>query len=162
MPSYPHHIPAPGPLGGEPTEIARSPNTDRVFHLSSGLYRVVSQYGGHNVRETADVTIKPGETQKLEFELHAGEVRLTLERKAAARRAVAWTITDASGQEVARSEEREPALTLKSGSYKAEARVGLQDVRRQFRPRRQREKDGVRQPPNSEHKRDVICTPGRT
>jgi hypothetical protein len=104
-------------------EIARSPNTGRVFHLSGGLYRVVSQYGGANVRETADITIKPGETQKLEFELHAAKVRLTLSKRSG-RRPVAWTITDASGQKVAQSENVAPELTLKSGSYTAEARSG--------------------------------------
>jgi Ca-activated chloride channel homolog len=114
----------PASSGGEPAEIARSPSTDRVFHLSSGLYRVVSQHGGLNARETADIAIKPGETQKVEFEHHAGEVRLVLSGRIGRRRSVAWTITDASGQTVAQSEDREPKLTLKSGSYKAEARMG--------------------------------------
>jgi hypothetical protein len=109
--------------GGEMKEIARTPNIPRAYQLNSGAYRVVSQYGPYNVRKSADVTIRPGETQKLEFELHPAQVSLSL-KKSRGKRKIEWSVADASGREVARSEKAKPNLILKPGAYRAEARAG--------------------------------------
>lgn len=113
----------PATAGGEAVEIARAPNAGRPFFLDPGAYRIVSQYGRHNARETADITVGAGETRSLAFILHLGEASLALPRGTAGR-GVAWTVWTAAGEEVLHTQDRAPRFALKSGAYRAEARSG--------------------------------------
>ena len=112
------------PKGGTPNQelIATTLATPTLF-LPSGRYRVESQYGWHNARQTREIDVSAGDVLDLSFEHTAGEVKLKLVPKpgGTAMEPVKWTLKYNGGGTVLISQDAVPTLILQAGNYQAMA-----------------------------------------
>jgi hypothetical protein len=117
---------------GQP--IATSAKPAPIMYLRSGKYRIESQYGWHNSRQTREIDIAAGDTAELVFEHRASEVTLKLTAapgKPALGR-VKWTVKYANGGTVLISQDSAPSLILQAGSYQVVAQHGAKTYSRAF------------------------------
>lgn len=112
------------PKDGTPNQelIATTAATPTLF-LPSGRYRIESQYGWHNARQTREVDVSAGEVVDLSFEHKACEVKLRLVQKpgGAVIEPVKWTLKYNGGGTVLISQDATPSLILQAGNYQAMA-----------------------------------------
>jgi hypothetical protein len=120
--------------GNSTQSIATSAKPASTIFLKSGRYRVESQYGWHNCRQSRDVTVNAGEITDVVFEHRASEVRLRLAEAAGspALGRVKWTLKYANGGTVLISQDNAPVLTLQAGSYQVVAQHGAKTYSRAF------------------------------
>ena len=120
--------------GASAQAIATSTKSAPIIFLKSGKYRVESQYGWHNARQTREVDVSAGDTDELVFEHRASEVTLKLAvapGKPAMGR-VKWTLKYANGGTVLISQDSMPSLILQAGSYQVVAQHGAKTYSRAF------------------------------
>ncbi len=114
--------------------VAVSAKPAPVIYLKSGKYRIESQYGWHNARQTREVEVVAGEVSEVVFEHRASEVKLKLAiapgQPAPGR--VKWTLKYANGGTVLISQDDEPTLILQAGSYQVVAQYGSKTYSRAF------------------------------
>ncbi len=118
------HLPDNG--GPQQGEILRSTVAAPVLFLPSGRYRVESQYGWHNARQTSEIEIRPGNVTEIDFEHKASKVRLRLLPHSGGRPLgpVKWTVKNNGSGTVVISQDTEPELILQDGAYQAVAQHG--------------------------------------
>lgn len=107
-------------------EVLRSTLAAPTLFLPRGRYRVESQYGWHNARQTSEIEIKPGDAEKITFVHHASNVRLRLVSRPGGQplSPVKWTLKYNGAGTVLVSQDAEPELILQDGSYHAIAQHG--------------------------------------
>ena len=112
------------PKDGAPNQelIATTIATPTLF-LPSGRYRIESQYGWHNARQTREIEVSAGDVLDVSFEHKACEVKLKLVPRpgAGAIEPVKWTLKYNGGGTVLISQDATPALILQAGNYQAMA-----------------------------------------
>ena len=112
------------PKDGAPNQelIATTVATPTLF-LPSGRYRIESQYGWHNARQTREIDVSAGDVLDVSFEHKACEVKLKLVAKpgAAPIEPVKWTLKYNGGGTVLISQDASPSLILQAGNYQAMA-----------------------------------------
>ncbi len=112
------------PKDGAPNQelIATTVATPTLF-LPSGRYRIESQYGWHNARQTREIDVSAGEVADVSFEHKACEVKLKLVAKPGAHaiEPVKWTLKYNGGGTVLISQDAAPTLILQAGNYQAMA-----------------------------------------
>jgi hypothetical protein len=112
------------PKDGTPNQelIATTASTPTLY-LPSGRYRIESQYGWHNARQTREIEVSAGEAIDLSFEHKACEVKLKLVTRPGAPpiEPVKWTLKYNGGGTVLISQDAVPTLILQAGSYQAMA-----------------------------------------
>ena len=112
------------PKDGAPNQelIATTAATPTLF-LPSGRYRIESQYGWHNARQTREIDVSAGDVLDVSFEHKACEVKLKLVPRpgAAAMEPVKWTLKYNGGGTVLISQDAAPTLILQAGNYQAMA-----------------------------------------
>jgi hypothetical protein len=120
--------------GASTQSVATSAKPTPTLYLKSGRYRIESQYGWHNARQTREVDVAAGEAIDLVFEHRASEVKLKLAiapgQPAPGR--VKWTVKYANGGTVLISQDDEPSLILQAGSYQVVAQYGSKTYSRAF------------------------------
>lgn len=123
-----------GEQGTTTQAAATSARPTPVLYLKSGKYRIESQYGWHNARQTREVDVNAGQTTDLLFEHKACEVKLTLAiaPNTPAPGRVKWTVKYANGGTVLISQDDAPLLVLQAGSYQAVAQYGNKTYSRAF------------------------------
>ncbi len=105
-------------LDGEPRELMRTQAPEPDLELSAGRYRIEVGLGATNVRAAAEVTLAPGQTQKVALKLDAGRVTLRLaDAQGASAGEVFWEVRDDKKQFVMRSSEPQPTALLAPGRY---------------------------------------------
>ncbi len=109
--------------GAANQELLTSTLAAPILFLPAGPYRIESQYGWHNARQTKDIEVKPGEVQDVGFEQKASDVRLRLVDRPGGEPVdrVKWTLKYSGGGTVLISQDAEPTLILQAGSYQAMA-----------------------------------------
>jgi hypothetical protein len=120
--------------GASTQSVATSAKPAPIMYLKSGKYRIESQYGWHNARQTREVDVAAGQTAELVFEHRASEVTLKLTAapgKPALGR-VKWTVKYANGGTVLISQDSAPSLILQAGSYQVVAQHGAKTYSRAF------------------------------
>jgi hypothetical protein len=122
------------PGGASPQTIATSAKPAPLIHLKSGKYRIESQYGWHNARQTREIEVQAGETADLLFEHRASEVKLKLAAAPGtpALGRVKWIVKYANGGTVLISQDSAPSLILQAGSYQVVAHHGAKTYSRAF------------------------------
>ncbi len=119
-----YRVYGPSPKDGTPNQelIATTAATPTLF-LPSGHYRIESQYGWHNARQTREIDVAAGDVMDLSFEHKAAEVKLKLVSKpgALAMEPVKWTLKYNGGGTVLISQDAAPSLILQAGNYQAMA-----------------------------------------
>jgi hypothetical protein len=120
--------------GSSAQSVATSAKPAPVLYLRSGKYRIESQYGWHNARQTREVDVAAGQTAELAFEHRASEVtlKLTAEPGKPALGRVKWTVKYANGGTVLISQDNTPSLILQAGSYQVVAQHGAKTYSRAF------------------------------
>ena len=112
------------PKAGAPNQelIATTVATPTLF-LPSGHYRIESQYGWHNARQTREIDVSGGDVLDVGFEHKAAEVKLKLVLKVggAPMDPVKWTLKYNGGGTVLISQDATPSLILQAGNYQAMA-----------------------------------------
>ncbi|MEM7425736.1 MAG: hypothetical protein AAF441_06545 [Pseudomonadota bacterium] len=109
-------------LSGEAQLIGKSTQPGDIMRVSAGSYRVVSRFlpGNSVVRKT--MKVKPGLISPVQLDHNAGVARL-LAVHADKAEPVKWVITDNDGEIVSISDDRQPSLVLRAGSYTATVTV---------------------------------------
>lgn len=104
-------------------EILTSTLPSPTIFLSEGRYRIESQYGWHNARQTREIEIKPGDVVNVGFEHKACEIQLKLVPRPGGKaiERVKWTLKYNGGGTVLISQDAVPALILQAGNYQAVA-----------------------------------------
>jgi hypothetical protein len=120
--------------GASTQSVATSAKPSPVLYLKSGKYRIESQYGWHNARQTREVDVAAGQMADLSFEHRASEVtlRLTAAPGKPALGRVKWTVKYANGGTVLISQDNAPSLILQAGSYQVVAQHGAKTYSRAF------------------------------
>ena len=115
-------------------EVLRSTIAAPTLFLPRGRYRVESQFGWHNARQTGEIEIKPGDVEKITFVHHASNVRLRLVNRSGGQplAPVKWTLKYNGSGTVLISQDAEPELTLQDGSYHAIAQHGSKTYTKVF------------------------------
>lgn len=119
-------------IEGDKQPIAESSETDPVFKLTRGRYRVRSQLGLQNATIIRDFEVSAGEAGELVLEHEAGSVHLALNAAAAALGGsddIYWRVLDSRGQPIWRSADKRPEAILKTGTYVVLADVGQSQFR---------------------------------
>lgn len=114
--------------------IATSAKPASTVYLKSGRYRIESQFGWHNARQTREVDVLAGQITDVVFEHRASEVKLKLAAAAGtpALGRVKWTLRYANGGTVLISQDSAPSLILQAGSYQVMAQHGAKTYSRAF------------------------------
>ncbi len=114
-------------------EVLRSTIAAPTLFLPSGRYRVESQFGFHNARQTREIEIKAGNIENIDFVHRASNVKLRLVNQIGGNplTPVKWTLKYGSGT-VLISQDAEPDLILQDGSYHAIARHGSKTYTQTF------------------------------
>ncbi len=109
--------------GAANQELLTSTLASPTLFLPAGPYRIESQYGWHNARQTKDIEVKAGEVQDVAFEQKASDVKLRLVDRPGGEAVdrVKWTLKYNGGGTVLISQDAEPTLILQAGSYQAMA-----------------------------------------
>jgi hypothetical protein len=117
-----------------PQSVATSAKAAPLIHLKSGKYRIESQYGWHNARQTREIDVAAGQTTDLLFEHRASEVKLKLTAAPGtpALGRVKWIVKYANGGTVLISQDSAPSLILQAGSYQVVAQHGAKTYSRAF------------------------------
>ena len=120
--------------GASTQSIATSAKPAPVMYLKSGKYRIESQYGWHNAKQTRELDVIAGQTTDLVFEHRACEVKLKLASAPGtpAPGRVKWTVKYATGATVLISQDDSPSLILQAGSYQVVAQYGTKTYSRSF------------------------------
>jgi len=120
--------------GASAQSVATSAKPAPVLYLKSGKYRIESQYGWHNARQTREVDVTAGQTAELVFEHRTSEVtlKLTVAPGKPALGRVKWTVKYANGGTVLISQDNAPSLILQAGSYQVVAQHGAKTYSRAF------------------------------
>lgn len=115
-------------------EVLRSTIASPTLFLPSGRYRVESQYGWHNARQTREIAIEPGSVETIKFVHQASNVKLRLVRKPGGKplSPVKWTLKYNGSGTVLISQDAEPELTLQDGPYHAIAQQGSKTYTKAF------------------------------
>lgn len=109
--------------GSANQEMLTSTLPSPTLFLPSGRYRIESQYGWHNARQTREVDVAAGEVLDVAFEHKASDVKLRLVPRPGGETMdrVKWTLKYNGGGTVLISQDAAPALILQAGSYQAMA-----------------------------------------
>lgn len=104
-------------------EILTSTLPSPTIFLPRGRYRIESQYGWHNARQTREIEVKAGEVINIDFEHKASDVKLRLVPKPGGEAIdrVKWTLKYNGGGTVLISQDAAPTLILQAGHYQAMA-----------------------------------------
>jgi hypothetical protein len=120
--------------GASTQSVAVSAKPAPTIYLKAGKYRIESQFGWHNARQTRDVDVAAGQVTDVAFEHRASEIRLKLAITPGtpAPGRVKWTLKYAGGGTVLISQDDEPSLILQAGSYQVVAQYGTKTYTRAF------------------------------
>jgi hypothetical protein len=120
--------------GASTQSVAVSAKPSPTIYLKAGKYRIESQFGWHNARQTRDVEVAAGQVTDVLFEHRASEVRfkLAITPGTPAPGRVKWTLKYAGGGTVLISQDDEPSLILQAGSYQVIAQYGTKTYTRAF------------------------------
>jgi len=120
--------------GASSQSIATSAKPAPTMFLPAGKYRIESQYGWHNARQTRELDVGAGQTTDIVFEHKASEVKLKLVigPGTPAPGRVKWTLKYANGGTVLISQDDAPSLILQAGSYQVVAQYGTKTYSRAF------------------------------
>lgn len=115
-------------------EIFRSTRLSPTIFLPSGRYRIESQLGWHNARQSAELEVEPGDVNNVDFKHKACDVtlRLVTGPGGAAVDRVKWTLKYNGGGTVLISQDAEPSLVLQAGTYQAVAQHGAKTYTHSF------------------------------
>jgi hypothetical protein len=115
-------------------EVLRSTIAAPTLFLPRGRYRVESQYGWHNARQTSEIEIKPGNLETVDFVHLASDVRLRLVARPGGPplAPVKWTMKYNGSGTVLITQDAEPELILQDGSYHAIAQHGSKTYTKVF------------------------------
>jgi hypothetical protein len=104
-------------------EILTSTISSPTIFLPKGRYRIESQYGWHNARQTQEVEITAGDVINVAFEHKAGDVKLRLVPKPGGKPIdrVKWTLKYNGGGTVLIAQDAAPSLVLQAGHYQVMA-----------------------------------------
>jgi hypothetical protein len=104
-------------------EILTSTLASPTIFLPQGRYRIESQYGWHNARQTKDIEIAAGDVLTADFQHKVSDVKLRLVPRpgAAPMGRVKWTLKYNGGGTVLIAQDAAPALILQAGHYQAVA-----------------------------------------
>lgn len=97
-------------------EVARTVAREPQLELSAGQYRLEAVLGTTNVKAATEITLRPGQTQKVTLDLQAGEITLTHPGDAGGSD-VLWEIKDDSRHTVLRTSRPQPTALLAPGQY---------------------------------------------
>ena len=123
-----------GDQGASTQSIATLAKAQPTLYLKSGKYRIESQYGWHNAKQSREVDVAAGQVTELVFEQRASEVqfKLVLAPGKPAPGRVKWTVKYASGGTVLISQDDAPSLILQAGSYQVVAQYNNKTYSRAF------------------------------
>lgn len=112
-----------GPDGAANQELLTSTLPSPTLFLPSGRYRIESQYGWHNARQTREIDVAAADVLDVSFEHKASEVKLRLVPGpgGALMERVKWTLKYNGGGTVLISQDAAPTLILQAGHYQAMA-----------------------------------------
>lgn len=115
-------------------EVLRSTIAAPTLFLPRGRYRVESQFGWHNARQTREIEIRPGNLETIDFVHLASNVRLRLVARAGGQplSPVKWTLKYNGSGTVLITQDAEPELVLQDGSYHAIAQQGAKAYTKVF------------------------------
>jgi hypothetical protein len=104
-------------------EILTSTLASPTIFLPQGRYRIESQYGWHNARQTKDIEIAAGDVLTADFQHKVSDVKLRLVPRpgAAPMGRVKWTLKYNGGGTVLIAQDAAPALILQADHYQAVA-----------------------------------------
>jgi hypothetical protein len=104
-------------------EILTSTLASPTIFLPKGRYRIESQYGWHNARQTKDIEIAAGDVLTADFQHKVSDVKLRLVPRpgGAPIGRVKWTLKYNGGGTVLIAQDAAPALILQAGHYQAMA-----------------------------------------
>ena len=96
---------------------------NQQVRLTSGLYRVIAQYGDVNAVGAADIRVRAGDVTEATLGVPGAPVRLSLVRDggSAPLAATTWRVFDGEGKQLFESDEPSPEVILAAGAYTAEA-----------------------------------------
>jgi len=119
---------------GNRTRILSDARPGVIVRLNSGIYHIVSTYGGANSRVSADVTVEAGKLTEVTVTHSAARVTFKLVTRAGGEALpdTQWRILDASGDVVDESVGALPSHILAPGKYTVTARSAGQVYRREF------------------------------
>ncbi len=119
---------------GNRTRILSDARPGVIIRLNSGIYHIVSTYGGANARVSADVTVEAGKLTEVTVTHSAARVTFKLVTRAGGEALpdTQWRILSASGDVIDESVGALPSHILAPGKYTVTARSAGQVYRREF------------------------------
>jgi Ca-activated chloride channel family protein len=97
-------------------EVARTVAREAELELAAGQYRLEAVLGTTNVKAAAEISLRPGQAQKVTLDLKAGEITLRHPGDADGSD-VLWEIKDDSRHTVLRTSRPQPTALLAPGQY---------------------------------------------
>jgi hypothetical protein len=111
--------------------VAHSDQAGELMKLSAGQYRVESRIGNGNTSAVTDVRIRPGKLSAIEVSHQAGIARLAYVGSPDAQ--VKWDVRPIDGAKIISVDGLTQKLTLKPGTYLAEAHVNGEILTAKFK-----------------------------
>ena len=104
--------------------VVRNLRSNKVIHLNSGDYEVISRYGSANAIVKANLSIQAGKLTEATLNHNAGRVKFKLASNDSGKALddVSWEIQMSNGSSVASSAVSQPGYVLAAGAYKVIAK----------------------------------------
>lgn len=103
--------------------VVKNLGSNKVIHLNSGDYEVISRYGSANAIVKANLSIQPGKLTEATLNHNAGRINFKLEGDGGkALENVRWEVETSNGTAVANSVVSRPGYVLAAGAYKVVAK----------------------------------------
>jgi Ca-activated chloride channel homolog len=103
-----------------PPEIVTATRRNPTFEVVPGRYRVEMRHGNGNARSSFEVTLEPGQHQRLAVEQPAGVLELSFGASAPPID-LTWDIRTAEGASIYASAQPDPKVVLLAGTYTVRA-----------------------------------------
>lgn len=106
--------------------VVKNLRSNKVVHLNSGDYEVISRYGNANAIVKAKLSIQAGKLTEATLNHNAGRIsfKLTASGGGAALQDVRWEVRKSNGTAVVSSVAAQPGYVLAAGPYKVIAKHG--------------------------------------
>ena len=111
--------------------VATSKRAGEVLNLAAGAYRIESQFASSNAIAVTDVNVKAGYTSAVNIDHIAGLAKLSISGNKESD--VRWQITDDQGASLVSLIGMSAEIILKPGHYIAEAKLGDQSLKTDFK-----------------------------
>jgi hypothetical protein len=111
--------------------VAHTDQAGEILKLPAGQYRVESRIGDGNTTAVTDVRVRPGKLSAIEVQHQAGIARLSYVGSPDA--AVKWDVRPIDGAKILSIDGITQKLTLKPGTYLAEAHVNGEILTAKFK-----------------------------